>query len=142
MDFRNILNKRCGLTGTADITGTTDSSITLGQGASTASWSHRNNCLSHTAELGLANWKLHGRHPAVTAGSPKPPALNAKCTLCLEHLPGQREREFHQGWGHKIKQSVLGLQTHPPTWQSAPWEGAVSSSFFSCFKESQKKSSK
>lgn len=78
--------------------------------------------LSQAAELGLANWKLHGRHPTATAGSQKPPALNPKCMLSLEHLPGQREREFHQGWRHKIKQSIPDLQTHPPTQQSAPWE--------------------
>lgn len=132
--LEELLNKRCGLADIADITGTTDSSIILGQGACTAT--------ETTPQLGLANWKLHGRRPRAIAGSQKPPALNPKCTLCLEHLPGQREREFRQGWRHEIKECIPDLQTHPPTRQSAPWEEGLSSPCCSCFKESQKKSSK
>lgn len=54
-------------------------------------------------------------------GSQKVPALYPDCVVCMEHRQEQRERGLLQGRRCSIKQSVLDLQTHPPTWQSARW---------------------
>lgn len=83
---------------------------------------HRNNSLSHAAQLGLANGKLHGRHPTATAESQKPPALNAKGASARAKGEGVSSRVETE-----IKQCIPNLQTHPPTRQSAPWQEGLSS---------------